>query len=544
MSGGADAPGLISAQAHALLLADQPEQTRELLQQLAKKHPLSATDHLHLGLAMLASKGRGPEALEHVRAAEAELAPHPRVLAAMALALHRNDEVVPALAALQRAQEALGSEPDPFDEALVQRGTKLLRTVQKAQQKRERKPGQAQIPTEVAPRVATGVAVTAPNPDDRAKSPRKAKKEERRSARRAAKAEKRVQGVEPVKVKKAGKSATKGVVEANPAKGGIRKAEAKPVAEMQAAKPVAEVKPVAEMQAEAKPVAEMQAEAKPGAEMKPAAEMQVERKPVAEMQAEARPVAEMKPVAETRSEAKPVAETEATVTGTKSEMEAEPVAAMNFEVKAKSAVEVNSLAQAEPVAETNIEANPVLETRPAAEARPATPAPVSQDRPTVASSEPRSIEPARPDGMRVPAPPAGAALFGSLQGAPRSSGPAAAPVLGLPRAPGAMPTMSGPSVAGVPALRPPVVPSSSAAPWAGTPPTLPRNLPPIAGGPVLSPRPEDVPVPRAPAAIVPTGPSPVAPPIAPTLAQALPDADDGWDDMLDALEADAPVTPS
>jgi hypothetical protein len=30
------------------------------------------------------------------------------------------------------------------------------------------------------------------------------------------------------------------------------------------------------------------------------------------------------------------------------------------------------------------------------------------------------------------------------------------------------------------------------------------------------------------------------PAAAPTLAQALPDTDDGWDDMLDALEADAP----
>ena len=129
LSGGADAPALVSAQAHALLLADQPEQARELLQQLARKHALSPTDHLHLGLALLAGKSRGPEALEHVRAAEAGLGAHPRVLAALALALYRNDEGLPALTALQQAQDALGAEPDPYDEALVQRATKLLRTI-------------------------------------------------------------------------------------------------------------------------------------------------------------------------------------------------------------------------------------------------------------------------------------------------------------------------------------------------------------------------------------------------------------------------------
>ena len=512
LSRGADAPGLISAQAHALLLADQPEQTRELLQQLAKKHPLSPTDHLHLGLAMLASKGRGPEALEQVRAAEAGLGPHPRVLAALALALHRNDEAVPALEALQRAQEALGSEADPFDEALIQRGTKLLRTVQKAQQKRERKPTQAQvqaqIPTLAAPRVATGVAVAPPGPDSKAKSPRKVKKEERRSARRTAKAEKRVQGVEPVKVKKVGKSVTKGVAEAKPVKGVAKvegaKAEAKPV----------ETRPVAEVQTATKPVAEI----KPAVETKPAVEMKAETKPAVET----KPVAEVKPAVET----KPVAETKPAVA-------------------AAPGPEARSVAPAlAPVPE----ARPVVAETPVPEARSVELVPVPEARPIVATPRP-VMPPPRPDVMRVPAPPAGATLFGSVTpGAPRPSGAAAPPVLGLPRAPVSSPVLNAmfapPPIASAPPLRPPMVQSSSTAPWGGMPPpTLSRTLPPIASAPVLLPRPASAPVPRAPGAIVPTGPSPVPPPTAPSLAQALPDTDDGWDDMLDALEADAPGAP-
>ena len=467
LSRGADAPGLISAQAHALLIADQPEQTRELLTQLSKQHPLSPTDHLHLGLALLAGKARGPEALEHVRAAETGLGAHPRMLAALALALHRNDEALPALAALQQAQDALGSEPDPYDEALVQRGTKLLRTVQKAQQKRERKPAEAQIPTQ-APRIAVVAPVTPVGPETKVKSPRKAKKEERRTARRAAKAEKRVQVVEPVKSKKAGKSATKPVAAKAAAKvGAVTPVEAKSVEAKVATKPV-EVKPVV---AEAKPV---------------------ETRSVV---AEARPIIEVKPVV---AESRPV--------------ETKPV-----------------VAEARPI----IEVKPVVEVKPVAASMPVFP-PVT---PVV-----------RPEVMRVPAPPTGAALFGSLApGAPRSAVPVPA-VPGLPRAPvatpvpKAMPGITPPIAGAAPLLRPPMVTSSSAAPWAGTaPPSLARHLPPPTG---LPSRPEAMPLPRAPGAVVmPMAPSAAAPPVPQSLAQALPDTDDGWDDMLDALEADAPSSP-
>jgi hypothetical protein len=48
-----------------------------------------------------------------------------------------------------------------------------------------------------------------------------------------------------------------------------------------------------------------------------------------------------------------------------------------------------------------------------------------------------------------------------------------------------------------------------------------------------------------PGAPIASAPPPAAPPVpvAADLAQALPDTDDGWDDMLDALEADGPSSP-
>jgi hypothetical protein len=64
-------PALISMQAHALLIAEQPEQARELLQALAKRQTLAPIDQLHLGLALQAGKGHNRESLEHIEAAAA-----------------------------------------------------------------------------------------------------------------------------------------------------------------------------------------------------------------------------------------------------------------------------------------------------------------------------------------------------------------------------------------------------------------------------------------------------------------------------------------
>ncbi len=581
LSRGAGEPALVSAQAQALLIAEQPEQARELLQALAKKGPLSASDRLHLGLALLAGKGSGRDALEHVQAAAQTLGGHPRVLAGLALALHRADETSEALMMLQRAQDALGADPDPFDEGLVQRGVKLLRTVQKAQQKRERKvepaarvAGAAEVNAPVKPKgEAKGEANAA---EEKAKTARRAKKDERRAARRAAKAEKRSQP-ESAKGKK-GKAA-KLKPEAKAVKVAAAKLEAKPVAVVKV-ETKAEAKPV-EVKAEAKPV-----EAKPvvvKAETKPV-EVKAEAKPVevkVEVKAEAKPVevkAEAKPV-EVKAEAKPVA------------VEERPVAAarMGTPVEARPIVQM-----------TPVEVRPIVQMAPA-EVRPSVPA----------SAGPR------------PAPPTGTALFGSLgtSGGPRTaSGPqVGAPGAGLPRVSGptamtmpiggavpramsgeptapaaqakpAVPTVRPPAVASNPIVRPPapavastpivrpaaaaaaspivrpsapvisstpivrppvpVVAAPSVAPAAvvsaaPAPVQAPRVAAAPAPAPVLPPRPAAPVMPPAPVAVV-LPSAPVAPAAAPRpseLAQVLPDTDDAWDDMLNALEADGPSSP-
>jgi hypothetical protein len=212
LSRSADTPALISAQAQALVLAEQPEQARELLQRLGQRQALSAGDQLQLGLALLAGKGNGREILAHIHAAQAGLGDLPRVLAALALALHRADQAEAGLVALQRAQDSLGPEPDPFDEALVQRGVKLLRTVQKAHEKRDRKvqskrdEGAARVAAQMPTKPASADEDRALGP---AKSARKAKKDERRASRRAAKAEKRTVA-EAAPTSKAAKVAPKG----------------------------------------------------------------------------------------------------------------------------------------------------------------------------------------------------------------------------------------------------------------------------------------------------------------------------------------------
>ena len=484
LSRGADAPALISAQAQALLIAEQPDQARDLLQALARRQALSPADHLHLGLALLAGKGHAREALEHVQAAHAGLGDHPRVQAALALALHRADEGEPALAALQRAQEGLGAEPDPFDEGLIQRGVKLLRTVQKAQQKRVRKvegsPGaEPAVRVAAAPNKPAAPSKPAAPADAaaKAKSARKAKKDERRAARRAAKVEKRQA---PAGKPKAAKVA--------PQAGTGKGAKVKP----------AEVK----LTEQPKTVAEQP--------------VQVEEK-VAEQ-----PVQVAEKVAEP-----PVQPAEQ-----RTEKVAEPPG-------------------------TEVPAQPAV-------ARPA---------------------PSESTVLRAPAPPAGASLFGSLA-ARTGSGPAATglrpPALtggsslsplvpAVSRATSAggelsrvMPPLPGspsvsrvmPPLPGSPPVSRDMPPQPGSSPGSRVMPPLPGSPPRLgtaSGAPAL-PRPPVLapPTVTAPVLAPPTVASPVVIPAgvlsAParlststpaSLAQVLPDTDDAWDEMLDALEADS-----
>ncbi len=627
LSRSADTPALISAQAQALVLAEQPEQARELLQRLGQRQALSAGDQLQLGLALLAGKGNGREILAHIHAAQAGLGDLPRVLAALALALHRADQAEAGLVALQRAQDSLGPEPDPFDEALVQRGVKLLRTVQKAHEKRDRKvqskrdEGAARVAAQMPTKPASADEDRALGP---AKSARKAKKDERRASRRAAKAEKRTVA-EAAPTSKAAKVAPKG--------------KAAKAIEPYKQKAAATVKPVAVAPAVTVAVAKPKDMAQ-----------ETGSKPVAV--APAVTVAKPKDMAQ-ETGSKPVAVAPAVTVAKPKDMAQEtgsrPVAVAPVGLVTEPVAKPKDMAQetgSKPVAVAPVAKEPVgLAPAPVAKPKdmaqetgskpvavaPAEPVAKPKDMAQETGSKPVAVAPvakepvglapvareARPEAPRSPAPPAGAALFGSVAAKP--SGPGG-PTFGAPsglRLP-PRPAASGPQPAstGQPFAARPAAPASPAAvpkvmsPVGAGAAAVPKVMSPVGAGPadvpkVMSPLgagAADVPKAMSPlgagAAAVPKvmsplgasaadvpkvmspvgasapmlgaapGRAPVLPPTAqsvsapslpapprvqaagfevprvgqaapPALAQVLPDTDDGWDDMLDALEADS-----
>ncbi|MDC0722058.1 hypothetical protein [Nannocystis bainbridge] len=137
----ADPPaGIVSAQAHALLIADVPEQARDLLQAQAKRQALGPWDQLHLAAAqLLAGKPRADEVRALLDTAQAALGATPRVLATRALLEQRAGASEPALSALRGAEAGLEAGPDRLAEALVERARRMLRPAVKASEKRARK---------------------------------------------------------------------------------------------------------------------------------------------------------------------------------------------------------------------------------------------------------------------------------------------------------------------------------------------------------------------------------------------------------------------
>jgi hypothetical protein len=615
LSRSADTPALISAQAQALVLAEQPEQARELLQRLGQRQALSAGDQLQLGLALLAGKGNGREILAHIHAAQAGLGDLPRVLAALALALHRADQAEAGLVALQRAQDSLGPEPDPFDEALVQRGVKLLRTVQKAHEKRDRKvqskrdEGAARVAAQMPTKPASADEDRALGP---AKSARKAKKDERRASRRAAKAEKRTVA-EAAPTSKAAKVAPKGKA-AKAIEPYKQKAAAtvKPVAVAPAVtEPVAKPKDMAQ-ETGSKPVAV--APAVPVAKPKDMAQETGSKPSRSRRRCDPvglAPVAKPKDMAQ-ETGSKPVAVAPVTKEPVGLAPVTEPVA------KPKDmAQETGSKPVAvAPVAKDPVGLAPVAKPKDMAQetgSKPVAVAPVAKE-PVGLAPVAREV---RPEAPRSPAPPAGAALFGSvaakpsgpggptfgapsglrLPPRPAASGPqpastgqpfAARPA--APASPAAVPKVMSPVGAGaaavpkvmspvgagaadvpkvmspvgagaadVPKVMSPVGAGAAAVPKVMSPlgasaADVPKVMSPVgASAPVLGAAPGRAPVlpPTAQSVSAPSLPAPprvqaagfevprVGQAAPPALAQVLPDTDDGWDDMLDALEADS-----
>ena len=134
-----DKAELISAQAHALALAGDRKEARELFGKLAKLGRLTRLDHLDFGVVLLSETGHNKEALEHLEKARDAYGGHPRVLAGLVIALDKVDRPAEAAELLEAAEAALEHDNDPIAQELVKRGRKGLRTYLQAKQKRERK---------------------------------------------------------------------------------------------------------------------------------------------------------------------------------------------------------------------------------------------------------------------------------------------------------------------------------------------------------------------------------------------------------------------
>lgn len=135
-----DAVMLVSAQAHALVVAGERKAARELLNKLAAAKLLGPRDQLDLGIVMLLeSHKRSRQAMAYIEAARKTIGDHPRVIAALALALQRAERVDEAAQHLEQAQISLQEEPDPVVEELVNRARRDMRRYIEAQLRRERR---------------------------------------------------------------------------------------------------------------------------------------------------------------------------------------------------------------------------------------------------------------------------------------------------------------------------------------------------------------------------------------------------------------------
>jgi len=132
---------LISAQAHALVLAGERTEAYNLLQRLAKENLLGSRDQLDLGIVLLIeSQKKNKQALAYVEAARKTIGDHPRVLAALALALQKTERIDEASELLEQVQISLqDGETDPLVEDLVKRARKGLQVFIEAQLRRERR---------------------------------------------------------------------------------------------------------------------------------------------------------------------------------------------------------------------------------------------------------------------------------------------------------------------------------------------------------------------------------------------------------------------
>jgi tetratricopeptide (TPR) repeat protein len=187
-----DKAELISAQVHALALAGDRKEARELLGKLAKLDRLSDLDHFNFGIVLLSEPGHGKEAVAHLEQASESFAEHPRLLAAMVLARQRCDQIEKATALLEQAEAAVEASGDVLAQDLLKRAKKALRPLLKTKVKRERKAG-ASEPAKPAGAASPAGPASSAKLAAKSEKPKgkKGRKQARRDARKQARAAER-----------------------------------------------------------------------------------------------------------------------------------------------------------------------------------------------------------------------------------------------------------------------------------------------------------------------------------------------------------------
>jgi len=135
-----DAVMLVSAQAHAWVLAGERSKARDLLQKLSDAKLVGPRDQLDLGIVLLIETKKFKQALSYIEAARKTIGDHPRVLAAQALAQQKIEHIDEASELLEQVQIAIkDQELDPVTEDLVKRARKGLQDFLEGQLRRERR---------------------------------------------------------------------------------------------------------------------------------------------------------------------------------------------------------------------------------------------------------------------------------------------------------------------------------------------------------------------------------------------------------------------
>ncbi|MBZ5715459.1 tetratricopeptide repeat protein [Nannocystis pusilla] len=140
LCGQPEAVMLISAQAHAHVLAGERTKARELLQKLTQANLLGPRDQLDLGIVLLIESKKFKQALSYIEAARKTIGEHPRIVAAQALALQKLERIDEASVLLEQVQIAIkDAATDTVTDDLIKRARKGLQDYLEAQLRRERR---------------------------------------------------------------------------------------------------------------------------------------------------------------------------------------------------------------------------------------------------------------------------------------------------------------------------------------------------------------------------------------------------------------------